>query len=167
MLPTASGRWILVYEGANTVSEQTFHSLQSLFYGVENNCATFSSANKSTSSPRCCTSGAAWYGEYCAIRVTRSWGGGGHLTNPSAFCKMRVLFAQLRYHLTNVTVTVRVAFHSYRCTARHSPVHVTVVFQAKRASSLRPRSVSVRLTVSQSRRSVAAVESQLPSGRRE
>src|SRR5258706_16330610 len=34
MLPTASGRWILVYEGANTVSEQTFHSLQCLFYGV-------------------------------------------------------------------------------------------------------------------------------------
>src|SRR5258708_39110146 len=31
MLPTASGRWILVYEGANTVSEQTFHSLQCLF----------------------------------------------------------------------------------------------------------------------------------------
>src|SRR5260370_26363555 len=31
MLPTASGRWILVYEGANTVSEQTFHSLQSFF----------------------------------------------------------------------------------------------------------------------------------------
>jgi hypothetical protein len=35
MLPTASGRWILVYEGANTVSEQTFRSLQSLFYGVD------------------------------------------------------------------------------------------------------------------------------------
>lgn len=34
MLPTASGRWILVYEGANTVSAQTFHPLQNLFYGV-------------------------------------------------------------------------------------------------------------------------------------
>jgi hypothetical protein len=31
MLPTGSGRWILVYEGANTVSGQTFHSLQSFF----------------------------------------------------------------------------------------------------------------------------------------
>jgi hypothetical protein len=33
VLSTASERWMLVYEEANTVAEKTFHPLHSLFLG--------------------------------------------------------------------------------------------------------------------------------------